>query len=198
VYQVRRAYFERAKRFHPDLFARYRSRAVLHMAQELFIHYNKAYDRMRHALVVAGRAIIAGPALLPHDGWLAGLDDMVSADEPVGSVPAAASRPARAAANQDGPELEADVLALVDAGSFEAARERVAAALHFDPRNRHTRALYHFISGRERLVAGETMSAATQFEAALAHDKDCRHARDALDELHARGQHPGLFPRSIR
>lgn len=199
VHQVRRAYFERSKRFHPDLFARYRSRAVLHMAQELFIHYNKAYDRMRDALVVAGHAIIAGPALLPHDGWLATLDDMASADaadEP--ARPAPPRRPARAPTNQSGPEIEEDVLALVEAGSFEAARERVAAALHFDPRNRRTRALYHFISGRERMVAGETMSAATQFEAALAHDKDCRQAREALDELHARGQHPGLFPRSIR
>ena len=197
VHQVRRAYFDRSKRFHPDLFARYRSRAVLHMAQELFIHFNKAYDRMRDGLVVAGRAIVAGPALLPHDGWLASLDDMDAADEPARPTPAPSSRPARASTNQSA-EIEEDVLALVEAGSFEAARERVAAALHFDPRNRRTRALYHFISGRERLAAGETMSAATQFEAALAHDKDCQQARQALDDLHARGHHTGLYPRSMR
>jgi hypothetical protein len=62
--------------FHPDRFARYASPAVSLIAQEVFIHINKAYDRMRDAAVAAGEAISAGPALLPHRGWLAGFEDI--------------------------------------------------------------------------------------------------------------------------
>lgn len=198
VARIRQAYFALTKRFHPDIYGRYRSRALLSMAQELFIHINKAYDRMRDALVLSGQAIVAGPALLPHDGWLVGLDDIASSDEAGASKPAPQTKPRRAPTDAETANIQEEVMALVEAGSFEAARERVAGALHFDPRNRRMRALYHVISGRERLATGETMAAATQFEAALAHDRDCRHAREALDELHARGQHSGLFPRSSR
>lgn len=198
VAQIRAAYFALTKRYHPDIYARYRSRALLSMAQELFIHINKAYDRMRDALVAAGRAIVAGPALLPHDGWLAGLDDMAAGDELAGAKSAPHRAPARAPTGGGNGDIEDEVAALLDADSFEAAREKVASALHFDPRNRRLRALYHVISGRERLATGEPMAAATQFEAALAHDRDCRPAREALDRMHARGHHSGMFPRSSR
>lgn len=203
VAQIRTAYFALTKRYHPDIYARHRSRALLSMAQELFIHINKAYDRMRDALVAAGRAIVAGPALLPHDGWLAGLDDMAAGDD-MAAVKAAPHRAfARAptgggASGGGNHDIEREVAALLDADGFEAAREKVASALHFDPRNRRLRALYHVISGRERLATGETMAAATQFEAALAHDRDCRPAREALDHMQARGHHSGMFPRSSR
>jgi hypothetical protein len=76
VASIRRSYFTLTKQFHPDVYARYRSAAVLQLAQEVFIHINKAYDRMRDAAVAAGRALVAGPALLPHSGWVAGLDDV--------------------------------------------------------------------------------------------------------------------------
>ncbi len=91
-----------------------------------------------------------------------------------------------------------DLLALVRTGKFEEARERVAAALHFDPRDRRMRALYHVISGRELMAAGEETAAATQFEAALAHDRNCREAREAIEELRATGLHSGLYPRTLR
>lgn len=193
VAAIRAAYFELTKRFHPDLFARYRSRAILHMSQELFIHINKAYDRMRNALVAAGHAIIAGPALIPHDGWLAGIDDM--SDETSGI-----SLLRERSYGEDPPSRQGtgDLLALVRQGKFEEARERVAAALHYDPRDRRMRALYHVISGRELMARGEETAAATQFEAALAHDRKCREAREALEELRASGMHSGLYPRTLR
>ena len=74
----------------------------------------------------------------------------------------------------------------------------MAAALHFDPRDRRMRALYHVISGRELMAAGEETAAATQFEAALAHDRNCREAREAIEELRATGLHSGLYPRTLR
>ncbi|HWN67520.1 MAG TPA: DnaJ domain-containing protein [Haliangium sp.] len=196
VAAIRAAYFELTKRFHPDLFARYRSRAILHMSQELFIHINKAYDRMRNALVAAGHAIVAGPALIPHDGWLAGLDDIQSA----GDEPTSTSLIRERSYGEDPPSRAGtgDLLTLVRSGKFEEARERVAAALHYDPRDRRMRALYHVISGRELMSRGEETAAATQFEAALAHDRTCREAREALEELRASGLHSGLYPRTLR
>lgn len=203
VVEIRDAYFDLTKRFHPDLFARYRSRTILHMAQELFIHINKAYDRMRDALVQAGRAIVAGPALIPHDGWMAGIDDIQGhgagehQDESAGiggqGAPDgwAGTRAGSAAGDEE-------VMALIAAGKFEQAREHVAAALHGDPRDRHLRALYYVINGRELLAAGEDTAAATQFEAALAHDRDCRAAHEAIEKLRASGRHSGLHPRTFR
>lgn len=206
VNALRAAYFQLTKQFHPDLFARYRSRAIMHMAQELFIHINKAYDRMRNALVAAGHAIVAGPALIPHDGWLAGLDDIQTPGEErsfdSARMTATPPRGGRSVPEHvdDQPSRQgiSDLLALVRTGKFEEARERVAAALHFDPRDRRMRALYHVISGRELMAAGEETAAATQFEAALAHDRNCREAREAIEELRATGLHSGLYPRTLR
>jgi DnaJ-domain-containing protein 1 len=74
--EIRRAYFELTKRLHPDAFARYRSPAIKLLARDVFIHVNRAYDRMRDAAVASGRAIAAGPDLLPHRGWLAPFEDL--------------------------------------------------------------------------------------------------------------------------
>jgi tetratricopeptide (TPR) repeat protein len=76
VAQIRNAYCDLTKNYHPDLFARHQSAAILFLAQEVFIQINKAYDRMRDAAAAAGEAIISGSALVPHDGWFAGFDDL--------------------------------------------------------------------------------------------------------------------------
>ncbi|HTM20599.1 MAG TPA: J domain-containing protein [Kofleriaceae bacterium] len=89
---IRRAYFGLTKHYHPDVFARYRGKAIGELAQELFILVNKAYDRMRDAAVAAGSAIVAGPALLPHRGWLADIDDDVG-EQPTTPVPGPLPQP---------------------------------------------------------------------------------------------------------
>lgn len=193
VNDIRHAYFARSKHFHPDLFAKYRSRAITHMAQEVFIHMNRAYDRMRDAAVRDGRAVMAGPALMPHDGWLASLDD-ISTYEPTSELP-----PPPAAGHSGQPTTQPVDLVIeaadefLRAGEFERARSFVASALHGDPRNRKLRALYYLIGGKQALVEGDKVLAASQFEAALAHDRDYEPARAALDQLRARGEHSGVF-----
>ncbi len=76
VQEIRRAYFGLTRRLHPDVMARYRSPAIQSMAAEVFIQVNRAYDRMREAAVAGGGAIAAGPDLLPHQGWVAAIEDL--------------------------------------------------------------------------------------------------------------------------
>jgi curved DNA-binding protein CbpA len=76
VATVRLAYFGLVKKYHPDVMARHASPEISLLSSELFIYINKAYDRLRDSAVAAGKAIAAGPALLPHDGWLADFDDL--------------------------------------------------------------------------------------------------------------------------
>ena len=78
VTAIRDAYFGLTKQFHPDVYARFASAGIHYLAEEIFICINRAYDRMRDAMVTAGTAIVAGPALLPHQGWLASFDDLDS------------------------------------------------------------------------------------------------------------------------
>ncbi|RMH37520.1 MAG: J domain-containing protein, partial [Deltaproteobacteria bacterium] len=94
VSEIRRGYFRLVKRFHPDVYARYDSDAIAQLAEEVFIHINKAYDRMRDAAAAAGKAIAAGPALLPHDGWIAGLEDVADAAPAPPAPPAPPAAPA--------------------------------------------------------------------------------------------------------
>jgi hypothetical protein len=91
VDEIRAAYFRLGKRYHPDVHARHRSAAVRHMAQELFIHVNRAYDRLRAELAASGAAVVAGPALMPTRGWLAAIDAIDDAALPVEAAAAASS-----------------------------------------------------------------------------------------------------------
>jgi hypothetical protein len=108
VAEIRRGYFRLTKLYHPDVYAKHGSAAVRHLAQEVFIHINKAYDRMREAAAAAGDAIIAGPALLAHTGWIVGFEDVVEAPRAAaakGTAPQAAvgARPGRSVAVPPGP-----------------------------------------------------------------------------------------------
>ena len=92
VEEIRAAYVALGRRLHPDVFARHRSPEVHLIAIELFIHINRAYDRMRDAAVASGSAIAPGPALLPHRGWMAEFDDIGTQAKPGGTLPRTHSR----------------------------------------------------------------------------------------------------------
>jgi tetratricopeptide (TPR) repeat protein len=76
VADIRVAYFKLVKQYHPDVVARHDSPEISLLASEIFIYINKAYDRLRDSAVAAGKAFAAGPALLPHKGWIADFDDI--------------------------------------------------------------------------------------------------------------------------
>ena len=88
--QIRASWKNLIRRHHPDLVARRNAPAISHLAEELTILSNRAYDRLRAALVAEGRGTIVGPTLSTPPGWLVGFDDIASGD---GSVGPRASQP---------------------------------------------------------------------------------------------------------
>lgn len=90
--EIRAGWMAHIRRFHPDVMARHRSDAVSHLAEELTILGNRAYDRLRVALVAEGRGASFGPALFTPHGWLVGFEDLSTSDVPAARV-LAASRP---------------------------------------------------------------------------------------------------------
>ncbi len=76
VSDIRVAYFVLVKQYHPDVLSKYGSSEISLLGAEIFIYINKAYDRLRDSAVAAGKAITAGPALLPSTGWIADFDDL--------------------------------------------------------------------------------------------------------------------------
>ncbi len=76
VSDIRVAYFVLVKKYHPDVLSKHDSSEISLLGSEIFIYINKAYDRLRDSAVAAGKAITAGPALLPSTGWIADFDDL--------------------------------------------------------------------------------------------------------------------------
>lgn len=99
--EIRLGWMRLVRRHHPDLVARHHAPAITHLAEELTILCNRAYDRLRAALVLEGRATAVGPALRPPAGWLVGFDDISSRD-------AAGPRAGRAPTSGRGWEPEAE------------------------------------------------------------------------------------------
>ncbi|HWO18262.1 MAG TPA: J domain-containing protein [Kofleriaceae bacterium] len=75
---IRLGWMRLVRRHHPDLVARYHAPAITHLAEELTILCNRAYDRLRAALVLEGRATSIGSVLQPPAGWLVGFEDISS------------------------------------------------------------------------------------------------------------------------
>lgn len=65
-------------------------------------------------------------------------------------------------------------------GRYRDACEAFAAILRAEPRNRQVRALYHVASGMELRQKGDGVKARLMFETALAHDRECVEAQQAL------------------
>jgi hypothetical protein len=193
--EIRRGWMDLVRRHHPDLVARRNAPAITHLAEELTILANRAYDRLRVALVAEGRATSVGPALSPPPGWLVGFDDISSTGSilraklaqslqtegnapPVEPIP-----PAPSSQVQGGEAFEQRARAMLSEGDADNAQEVLAAALCVYPRSRPLRSLYYVASAISALAKGEAMLAMSQLETALAHHEQCIEAAAILELL---------------
>jgi hypothetical protein len=191
--EIRAGWKNLVRRHHPDLVARRNAPAISHLAEELTIHANRAYDRLRAALVAEGRGAVAGPHLAKPPGWLVGFEDLQSTDAPplkgpAARVPAAKPTPTAPPANAQGSEaFEQRARAMLGDGSATNAREVLAAALVVYPRSKPLRSLYYVATALAALEAGEVMLAQAQLETALAHHDQSIEASQLLDHIRKHG-----------
>ncbi len=198
---VRRAWMTLVRRHHPDLVARRKAPAITHLAEELTILANRAYDRLRAALVSEGGAVSVASMVKAPPGWLVGFEDLASGDRehtPPRPAPqprsAVASIPPPFATNtlavasassstQGGETFETRARAMLGQGDADNAQEVLAAALVVYPRSKPLRSLYYVASAMAALAKGEVMLATSQLETALAHYEQCTEAARLLEYL---------------
>jgi hypothetical protein len=192
--EIRRGWMDLVRRHHPDLVAARNAPAITHLAEELTILANRAYDRLRVALVAEGRAASVGPALKPPPGWLVGFDDISSTGSIMraklaqtlqngGNAPQVEAIPAPISAIHGGEAFEMRARAMLGDGDAANAQEVLAAALCVYPRSRPLRSLYYVASAISALSKGERMLATSQLETALAHHEYCTEAAAILELL---------------
>jgi len=188
---IRRSWMDLVRRHHPDLVARRNAPAITHLAEEITILINRAYDRLRVALVAEGRATSVGPALNPPPGWLVGFDDISSTGsvaraklaqvvQTTGNAPQVETIPPPSQV-QGGEAFELRARAMLGDGDSHNAQEVLAAALCVYPRSRPLRSLYYVASAITALAKGEVMLATSQLETALAHHEQCTEAAAILE-----------------
>ncbi len=203
--ELRRSWKELIRRHHPDLSARRGAAAITHLAEELTILANRAYERMRAQLVVDGRATIVGPTLSSPPGWLVAFEDIPSGENSArGSGPKRAPRferdganppidaasppPALTAASGQGSDAyEHRARMMLAQGDANTAREVLAAALVVYPRSKPLRSLYYVATAVAALHDGELMLATSQLETALAHHEQCVEASKMLEHIRKHG-----------
>jgi len=210
--EIRAGWKALIRRHHPDLVARRAAPAITHLAEELTILSNRAYDRLRAAMVAEGRGNVVGPTLSSPPGWLVGFEDMASGGGPeprhvttrfdrraegTQAPPERRSQPTInpttiAAAGppstiQGGEAFEQRARAMLAQGDANAAREVLAAALVIYPRSKSLRSLYYVATALVALADGELMLATSQLEAALAHHEQCVEAAQMLDHVRKDG-----------
>lgn len=208
---VRRGWMALVRRNHPDLVARHRSPAISHLAEELTILANRAYDRQRLSLVTDGRATAVRSQVKPPPGWLVGFDDISSKERtPTGTTltpPNTTSTPVTTEGSvvkrleqvkptaqaptsdvlQGGEAFENRARVMLSEGDSAHAQEVLAAALCVYPRSRTLRSLYYVAAALTALQGGEVMLATSQLETALAHFDQCREASQILDHVRHNG-----------
>ncbi|MCX5743139.1 MAG: J domain-containing protein [Proteobacteria bacterium] len=194
--EIRAGWMTQVRRHHPDLVARRGAPAITHLAEELTILSNRAYDRLRAALVAEGRGRSFGPAISTTQGWLVGWEDIATGEPPVrfasepdaaGAATEAASPDVESSALQGGESFEARARTMLGEGDANTAQEVLAAALCVYPRSRPLRSLYYVASAMTALEKGEVMLATSQLEAALAHHEACDEAAKILDHVRKHG-----------
>ncbi|HSN26787.1 MAG TPA: J domain-containing protein [Kofleriaceae bacterium] len=197
--QLRDGWKAHIRRHHPDLVARRGAPAITHLAEELTILGNRAYDRLRIALMSKGEGIKAGSLIATPPGWLVGFEDIQSGDatpvpktsprrfERPPTPQPVAPQPPPAAPPQGAEAFEHRARAQLRTGDANAAREVLAAALVVYPRSKPLRSLYYVATALAALQEGELVLATTQLETALAHHEQCIEASRLLEHVRRHG-----------
>lgn len=180
--EIRRGWKALLHRYHPDIVARRQAPALTRVAEELTILANRAYDRMRAALVAEGRGIVAGSSIAAPTGWLVGLDDMANAEEAGSGDPGAANGTANAHF-ADGDAVQAKARKLLEQSAVHEALELLAGALVVYPHSRPLRSLFHVASALIAAAEGELKRATAQLETALVQHEHCDEAVRMLDYI---------------
>ncbi|MBL0220434.1 MAG: J domain-containing protein [Myxococcales bacterium] len=200
---IRIGWMNLVRKLHPDLVARRKAPAITHLAEELTILANRAYDRLRVALVAEGRANVVGSAVRTPPGWLVGFEDLASGEKvtprgargsKVATIPppvtngAPAVVGAQGSGGQGGEAFENRARAMLGQGDADTAQEVLAAALVVYPRSKPLRSLYYVASAVAALGKGEVMLATSQLETALAHYDGCAEAARILEHVRKHGE----------
>ncbi|MEZ4365796.1 MAG: hypothetical protein R2939_05850 [Kofleriaceae bacterium] len=207
--------------------APHRSTAISHLAEEIVVHANRAYERCRHALVVGGDAAVVAANLVPPRGWILGVDaaEAAAAVEPAPLTAPVAERRRRASsvtfattgALEDDAELEVTVeatpeveasaggdgferraRALLGDGRAGEARELLATALCVYPRSKPLRGLYHVATAVVALADAQPALAIAQLEAALGQDAERGEAGALLELVRAGAPSPAAVRKVFR
>ncbi|HTL37731.1 MAG TPA: J domain-containing protein [Kofleriaceae bacterium] len=200
---VRLGWKDLIRQIHPDLVARRNAPAITHLAEELTILANRAYDRLRSALVAEGRGTLVGPSLATPAGWLVGFEDIQSDpanapapkkapnrfERPPTPTPPPGPPPTREPQSPigQGQDFEVRARAQLAQNDPNSAREVLAAALVVYPRSKPLRSLYYVATALAALQEGELMLATAQLETALAHHDGCVEASKLLEQLRKHG-----------
>jgi hypothetical protein len=212
---VRMGWKDLIRRIHPDLVARRNAPAITHLAEELTILANRAYDRLRAALVAEGRGTQVGPSLAAPAGWLVGFEDIQSDpanapaprkapnrfERPPTPTPPPGPPPTREPQSPigQGQDFEVRARAQLAQNDPNSAREVLAAALVVYPRSKPLRSLYYVATALAALQDGELMLATSQLETALAHHDQCIEASRLLEHLRKHGKaEPQVVTRLFR
>jgi DnaJ-domain-containing protein 1 len=187
--EIRRGWMNLVRRHHPDLVARHGAPAITHLAEELTILTNRAYDRLRAVMVAEGRAVAVGSMLQQPAGWLVGLDDIDGASRPNKSTqaPQPQVKEPEIVPAQGSEAFEVRARTMLSNGEADTAQEVLAAALVVYPRSKPLRSLYYVASAMAALHNNEVMLAMSQLETALAHFDQCVEAADMLEHVRTHG-----------
>jgi len=222
--EVRAAFGELTKRYHPDRFARYESAELRNVAEEIFILIRDAYRRLGdavartqllqslgkpapapHALPAPPRPVpLAPPPRTPRaPGREPGPIAVANPTRPAGRDPAASPAPAkrRSLPTQPPPisaPLDVSPLEdLIDQGRLDEALAayRVMGKQH--PHDRNLRAGVELCEGLLALAARDRFEAAQRFEAALEIDPSNERAARQLADMRRQATHErkGLLSR---
>lgn len=211
--EIRTAFGELSKRYHPDRFARYESFEIRELANEVFMLLRDAYRDVADAAsrkklmqklnpeavltAAATQSLGQASSRAPMAEGKIHTSPTIKAGDP---VPARAlATPVNETAN-DSDDKFAAALELLDKGNFEKALRLLQVEARKDGPCIEARAAVEVAEGKRALDAGDRMEAAQRFESALDIDPANERAAQEIAEMRrqATSQRRGLLTKLMK